>query len=169
VANFFQERLTSQHNLKEFDSGSLPLDQWLRSAATTADRAGTGRTYVWVDEKGKVAAYFTLAPHLIKRDELPKSIGHGAPDSVPCILIARLALHEAHHGGGLGAMLLVEALRTSLEAMKAAGGRLIVVDAIDEAATSFYEHHGFRKVPDNPYRLFLKASDAAKSLGISWS
>lgn len=166
---FFQERLTSKHNLEKFESGNQQLNRWLKSAALISDRAGTGRTYLWVDREGKIVAYFTLAPHVVKRDELPKRLGHGSPDSIPCVLIARLALSRGLHGQGLGAVLLVEALRTALEAMKTAGGRLIVVDAIDDAAASFYEHHGFRRIPENPYRLFLKASDAAKSVGIAWS
>lgn len=162
---FFQERLTARHDIRHFDSGNEQLDRWLRSAALTSDRAGTGRTYVWVDDEGKLAAYFTLAPHMVNRNEVPKKLGHGAPDSIPCLLIARLALHKTLQERGHGAVLLVEALRTALEAMKTAGGRLIVVDAIDDVAASFYEHHGFRRIPENRYRLFLKASDAAKSVG----
>lgn len=166
---FFQERLTSQHNLEGFESGNQQLDRWLKSAALTSDRGGTGRTYLWVDGEGEVVAYFTLAPHVIKRSELPTRLGRGAPDSIPCVLIARLALHRRFQGQGLGAVLLVEALRTALLAMKTAGGRMIVGDAIDEAAASFYEHHGIRRIPENAYRLFLKASDAAKSIGVPWS
>ncbi|MCA1839314.1 MAG: GNAT family N-acetyltransferase [Actinomycetota bacterium] len=165
---FFQERLTSRHNSDDFSSGNHQLDAWLRSAALTADRAGTGRTFVWINDEEEVVAFFTLAPHVVRRTELPKRLGHGSPDSIPCLLVARIALHQSFHGQGLGAQLLVEALRTSLSAMKTAGGRLIVVDAVDKAAASFYEHHGFRRMPENPYRLFLKASDAAKSLDLAW-
>jgi hypothetical protein len=43
-----------------------------------------------------------------------------------------------------------------------------VVDAISDAARSFYVHHGFVQVPDEERRLVMKASDAARSLGIAW-
>lgn len=164
----FQERLRPDHDLEVFDSGNEQLDQWLRTSALISDRAGTGRTYVWLDDEGQLIAYFTLAPHLVRRDEVPKRLAHGSPDSIPSVLIARLALTKALQGKGHGAVLLVEAIRTALDAMRTAGGRLIVVDAIDVLAASFYEHHGFRRIPENPYRLFQKATDAAKSLGISW-
>jgi hypothetical protein len=39
------------------------------------------------------------------------------------------------------------------------------VHAIDEAAASIYEHHGFVAVPGNPQRLVQKISDIAAALG----
>jgi len=48
------------------------------------------------------------------------------------------------HGGGLGAELLVFALETMVDAARRAGGRIVVVDAIDDNATRCYEHHDFR-------------------------
>jgi hypothetical protein len=40
-------------------------------------------------------------------------------------------------------------------AVEAAGGRLIVVDAIDDEAVRFYEHFEFTPTPV-PYRLVMK-------------
>jgi hypothetical protein len=45
-----------------------------------------------------------------------------------------------------------------------ASARLVVVDAIDETASSFYEHHGFRRIP-NTGRLVQKMSDIEAALG----
>jgi GNAT superfamily N-acetyltransferase len=144
------------------------LDKWLRVSALTADRAGTARTFVW-SEDNDVVAYFSLAPHEVRRDTLPKRLGRGAPHSIPAILLARLALDSGLHGRGLGQQLLVDALSRAVTAVLAAGGRLVVVDAIDQRAASFYEHHGFRRLPGTTsLRLALKASDAARSLGLEW-
>jgi len=44
----------------------------------------------------------------------------------------------------------------------------VVVDAIDAEAVAFYEHHDFERLPDNPMRLVMKLSTAAKELGVSW-
>ncbi len=165
---FFRERLTPQHNLNSFACGNHALDTWLRDSAVQADRSGTGRTYLWLSEKMDVVAYFTLAPHVVRRADVPKKIGRGAPDAIPSVLLARLALAESLHGQGLGSAVLADALAVILEAMRVAGGRLIVVDAIDGKAASFYEHHGFVQVPGNAGRLILKASVAARSLSIPW-
>jgi hypothetical protein len=45
-----------------------------------------------------------------------------------------------------------------------AAARVVVVDAIDESAARFYEHHGFVAVPKNPHRLVQKVSDSAAAL-----
>jgi hypothetical protein len=56
-----------------------------------------------------------------------------------------------------------------LNAIRVAGGRVVVVDAIDDRARGFYEHHGFRSLPLNDYRLVIKASTVAASLSIDWT
>ncbi len=81
------------------------------------------------------------------------------PHSIPAILLARLALDRRLHGQGLGASLLLDALTRATDAMQIAGGRLIVVDAIDEPARRFYEHHGFHAAPTRPARLFRNAAE----------
>lgn len=67
-------------------------------------------------------------------------------------------------GSTVRAGLLLDALTRATDAIEIAGGRLIVVDAIDEPAQRFYEHHGFHSAPSRPARLFRKASDVAVTL-----
>jgi GNAT superfamily N-acetyltransferase len=162
------EPLADGHDLNEFACGRRALDEWLMRHARSATRQGT-RTYLLVDEtSGTVAGYFALAPHLIEREQTPRSLGRGAPQLIPAILLAKLALHERVQGQGLGAELLVHALRTILAAARAAGGRIVVVDAIDDDAASFYRAHDFQPSPTNPHRLVLKLSTAARALGLAW-
>ena len=162
------ERLSPQHSLQSFESGSHDLDTWLREAAETADRAGTARVYLWVDDADEVIGYFAIAPHNIRREELPTSVGRGAPDVIPGFLLARLALSEDLHGSGHGGELLAGAVEAALAAIRVGGGRVIVVDAIDDRARGFYEHFGFRSIAAIPSRLVMKASTAAASLSLEW-
>lgn len=165
---FFAERLGPGHDLGRFRCGNATLDAWLADHALHAQRAGTARTYVWVDEAGEVVAYYALVPHTIERAQLPTKIGRGSPDVVPAVLLARLALAETLHGRGLGAELVADALGVALDAMARVGGRLVVVDAIDDAAAGFYVHLGFVPVPGDPHRLVMKASTAARALSLPW-
>lgn len=73
-------------------------------------------------------------------------------------LIARLALDVSLHGRGRSAQLLLDALGGVVRAAEISGGRLIVVDAIDDAAQQFYEHFGFIPVNNRPGRLVMKVS-----------
>lgn len=82
---------------------------------------------------------------------------------IPAILLARLARHVDLAEQHIGAQLLLDALNRAVAAVEAAGGRVIVVDAIDDTAANFYKHHGFTATPV-PYRLVMKAGDARASL-----
>ena len=161
------ERLRAAHDLASFSCGSEVLDTWLRDGALTADRAGTARVFVDVDDTN-ILCYFAIVPHLVRRDDVSRSIGRGGLDTIPGFLLARLALAETLHGAGRGAELLVRALDCILQAIIAGGGRLIVVDAIDDNAAAFYRHFGFTPTPNNAARLVMKASTAAASLAIDW-
>lgn len=115
-----------------------------------------------------MVGYFAIAPHYLAREEAPGKLARGAPRQIPAILLAKLALDASLQGQGLGAELLVFALGTIVEAARSAGGRVVVVDAIDENARRFYEHHHFVPIPSDERRLVLKLSTAAKALGIAW-
>lgn len=154
--------------LADFDCGNDELSTWLIRHAHTATGHGTRTTIVIDDETGRVAGYFSIAPHLLEREALPRSVARGAPREIPAVLLAKLALSRELHGSGLGAELLVAALREIVRAARVAGGKLVVVDAIDEAAAAFYEHHDFQRVPGRPDRLVMKLSSVARALGESW-
>ena len=153
--------------LDEFSCGNEELDEWLRRHARTATGQGT-RTYVLVDDDGSVVGYFAVAPHLLVRNDAPPRLARGAPQQIPAILLAKLALVTSLQGQGLGAELLIHALETVVAAARRAGGRIVLVDAIDDSAREFYEHHDFVLLPDHDRRLVMKLSTVAKELGVSW-
>jgi predicted N-acetyltransferase YhbS len=161
---WISERLSQEHRLDRFDSGQPTLDEWLRRSAAQAQAMRTAQTFVWHDDDHVVAAYFSLAAHLVARAELPKRVAHGAPLSIPAILLARLALDRSLQGRGLGGELLWDALSRAVKASEIAAARVVVVDALDERAAAFYEHHGFKAVPENPHRLVQKLSDIVAAL-----
>ena len=49
------------------------------------------------------------------------------------------------------------------------GGRLIVVDAINEEAQRFYERFDFTPVAKRERRLVMKVSTASKALADRWA
>ena len=167
------EPLEQSHELGPFDSGHGELDRWLREHALSA-RAGGTRTYVLVESSEAsepsrtVVGYFAIAPHLLAKAEAPGALSRGAPEQIPGVLLAKLALSRDRQGQGLGSELLVRALGTILEAARSAGGRIVVVDAIDEERSGFYIKHDFQPLPGNPTRLVIKLSTVAKALGVGW-
>lgn len=170
---FRTEALAEAHYLATFTCGNDDLDRWLKNAALTSGRAGNSRTYVWLLDTDEVAAYFAIAPTAVKGKLLPPKLAHGAPEFVPGFLLAKLALHQQFRGERVsgvrfGEVLLMSALRVILESAAAAGGRVVVVDAIDERAIQFYQRNRFRLLSPESDRLALKMSTAAELVGLPW-
>lgn len=157
----------SDQSLATFTSGNTALDEWLRRNARTATGQGT-RTYLLVDDHREVIGYFAIAPHLLSRGDAPVRLARGAPRHIPAVLLAKLALDTSVQGRGLGAELLVAALEVIVAAARQVGGRVVVVDAVDDAARSFYERHDFVRLPGQPHRLVMKLSSVAAALGAPW-
>jgi len=161
----FASLLEPHHQTDTFKSSNDELTTWLQRSALLAQAKGTGRTYVWTDDANRVVAYFTVSPTMLHREILPKNAGHGEPETLPAYLIGRLALDESLAGKGLGGDLLRSALEVTCNASQLAGGRYILVDAIDDNAAGFYKHHGFKAEVGGGRRLFFKVSQAIESLG----
>ena len=110
-----------------------------------------------------VVAYYSLTGHRLVRDELPRKLGRGSPDEIPAVLLARLAVDRRARGQGIGGAVLADAMHRVVEATNIVAARFVVVDALHEQATAFYEHHGFTRIPDT-LRLIQKISDVAAAL-----
>jgi GNAT superfamily N-acetyltransferase len=133
---FVSRHLEVDDDLEAFSSGQPSLDEWLRRSAHHAEAMRSARTWVWT-QGGSVVGYFSLAGHVIERDALPRQVGRGSPDRIPSVLIARLALHQQLQGRGLGGVLLADACARVVSATEVVAARLVVVDAINEHASSF--------------------------------
>jgi GNAT superfamily N-acetyltransferase len=77
------------------------------------------------------------------------------PDTLPVVVLGRLAVDRRHQGQGLGRALVADALRRSLAARRLIGARALLVHAIDEEAAAFYRSLGFRPSPITPRALML--------------
>jgi len=107
-------------------------------------------------------AYYSVAPTQILREEITASQAGGF-STVPAYLLARLALDRTLRGQGLGTELLIDALQAIVDAANTGGGRLIIVDAIDDEAVTFYRHHNFQPIRGSVRRLVMKVTTARQA------
>ena len=144
------ERLTINHAISEFHSGKhSSLDDWLRNRALVGEGM-PARTYVVcdADKKNRVVGYYAISTAMEERIALPSAkLRRGMPEQVPLLLIGRLAVDQTFQGMGVGGDLLSDALRRCLAVSDIAGVRAVVAHAIDDAAMSFYQRHGFMLSP----------------------
>ncbi|KYC39448.1 hypothetical protein WA1_32530 [Scytonema hofmannii PCC 7110] len=103
-----------------------------------------------------------MASTSIQVEDLPDEIRVKLPryPLIPATLLGRLAVDERYQGQGLGAFLLVDALRRSL--MSEIASMAVVVDAKDDQARAFYEHHRFTPFFNQSRRLYLPMTIIAK-------
>jgi predicted N-acetyltransferase YhbS len=103
-----------------------------------------------------VRGYYTLAASAVPFASLAKEIAKKLPKHpVPVILIGRLAVDTKSQGQKLGAALLMDALRRSLELSEKVGVFAVEVLAIDDEAKAFYQKFGFVPLSDDERHLFL--------------
>jgi GNAT superfamily N-acetyltransferase len=158
------EKLTAAHDLSEFDSGGPALDDWIRRRAAQNEATGASRTYV-VSVGRRVVGYYTLAAGAIAHTKAPGRISRNMPDSIPVMVLGRLAVDKAFHGQGVGTGLLRDAVLRIVRAAEIAGIRAILVHAISEAAKRFYEKHGFVASPVDPLTVMITVAEAARWMG----
>jgi GNAT superfamily N-acetyltransferase len=160
------EPLTRQHRplLVGFQNRQPSLVEYLRRFALRhAEKDLLARTYLALDEVGgepRIAGYFSLSAASVERSSVaPVSALDRLPRfPIPAVLLARLAVDERVQGQGLGRYLLEEALGLTLQLARTGpvAFRLLVTDAIDDAAVRFYEHFGLVRLADAfPCRMVL--------------
>lgn len=160
MSDWVSQRLGERHDLAQLGCGHDELDRWLLHEALRAQAAGTAHTTVWTrPDDLVVVAFYAIAPTQFMRTDLPSRSLSAGYSTIPGYLIARLALTQALHGQGLGTQLLLDALERVVLAATNAGGRLIAVDAIDDAAHSFYRRHDFQPIQGSR-RLVMKITTA---------
>ncbi len=160
--------LEKRHVLTDFDCGDDSLNSWLTESALRAGQQDTARTYVWTaPHDDRVVAYFAIAPTQIIRTDDGISRSAAVLDRVPAFMIAKLAVDLSLQGKGNGKDLAIDAIGRIIGAAQLAGGRLIVVDAIDDRAANFYKSLNFIPVNATTNRLYMKISTARTALGIT--
>jgi GNAT superfamily N-acetyltransferase len=112
--------LAAEHELDPFNSGTPPLDDWLKRRARQNEAGGALRTYV-VAEGRRVVGYYSLAAGSVLHTEATGRVRCNMPDPVPAALLGRLAVDQSWQGRGRGAALLRDAV---LRVVGAAGTTL---------------------------------------------
>lgn len=156
TAPFRIEVLSHAHSRDGFSCGIEALDQYLARQASQDVRRRVSACYVAVDvEFGKIAAYYTLAAASVPLTALPEALARRLPryPAIPVARVGRLAVDRAFQGRKLGGALLADAAMRALRSEIAVFA--LVVDAKDEAAVSFYRHHGFKSFGGEAARLIL--------------
>jgi GNAT superfamily N-acetyltransferase len=145
--------LNASHIKAHFDCGKDMLNRYLHQQAKQDMQRRLAACFVWADVNMIVSGYYTLSSASIPQAMLPAEVTKRLPNSyvdLPVTLLGRLALDNATKGKGMGAHLLMDAMkRAYLASVESVASMAIVVDPLDQDAVSFYAKYGFVLLPDS--------------------
>jgi len=160
------ELLNDRHNCEPFCSEEESLNIYIKQYARQDIRKNVAKAHVLIDEPClDVLGFYTLSSYCVEiayfdnvypKRNLPRY------DQIPATLLGRLAVSKDFAGRGLGEILLMNALRRSLDYSKEIGSIAVVVDALNEKSARFYLRYEFIETKDNPLKLFYPISKIQK-------
>src|SRR6266566_183220 len=161
------EPLAPQHDRAGFSCGVESLDRYFRTQAGQDVRRKANAVFVLINQgqPNQVLGYYTLCATALSQGDVPLAARKHIPSYplVSATLIGRLAVAAVHQGRGLGALLLADAVQRAYVTASSIGSSMLIVNAIDERAATFYETNGFVRLPDS-LRLILPISAIGKLL-----
>lgn len=154
------EPLNSEaHDRTAFDCGEPALNGYLQKTARQHQQKGIANTYVLVEtsDPSRVMGFFTLAFMEVNLSDIPADLGKKLPRSrLPAAKLGRIAIEKSCQGKNYGRLLLVDAMRRVVFAVRTSAGVVgLFVDAKNPSAAGFYKKFGFIPLEDNPLSLML--------------
>ncbi len=153
------EKLTVDHHVEGFSSGAVELDDWLRTRALAGQEVGNASVFVVAKER-RVLGYYALASAGVEQRNVPGRVRRNAPEPVPVLLLARLAVSEHARGRGIGRLLLRDAMLRAIRVSEDIGFRALLIHCRDDTAREFYRRvvPQFLDSPTEPLHLLLPLS-----------
>lgn len=152
------EPLERRHDRAAFTCGVEALDGYLKRQASQDMRRHVAAVHVaCLVNTVQVVGYYTLSMSAVEPAGLPEAFARRLPayPILPVALLGRLAVDQRLQGRGLGGDLLISALRKCYLRRADVASLGVVVDAKGDPARRFYEAHGFQRITEDAYRLFL--------------
>ena len=162
-----EEAISKSHDRKDFDCGSVELNEYLRRYARQNHDSGGAKTFVAVPptDLAHILGYYSISPGAIEFAKVPATLTRRLGRyEIPVFRLVRLAVSLSVQGGGLGAALLLAAGARALSVAAEVGGVALAIDSKNERAAIWYERFGAIRLLDDPTKLILPLSTIADAL-----
>lgn len=146
------------HLRSNFHCGQESLDHYLQKQASQDVKKRVSTIFVLIDEPAiEVLACYTLSAYTVDVSALDETFAKKLPryPRLPATLLGRLAVDRRQKGKRLGELMLVDALKKSLEASTQVASLAVIAEALDENAQRFYIKYGFQPFQHEPMKLYL--------------
>ncbi|MDJ0675810.1 MAG: GNAT family N-acetyltransferase [Calothrix sp. MO_167.B42] len=158
---------TQKHIRSDFCCGKDSLDNYIRKQASQDLKKRVSTVFVLIeDSQVNILAYYTLSGYTVDITALNEDFAKRLPryPLLPATLLGRLAVDNRQQGRGLGELILVDALKKSLNASTQVASLAVIAEALDERALNFYRKYGFEQFKQEPMKLYLPMKSIEKIL-----
>ena len=161
-----------KHIRSDFSCGKDSLDNYIRKQASQDLKRRVATVFVLVDDPDlNVLAYYTLSLYSVDITVLDEAFAKHLPryPLLPATLLGRLAVDNRQKGKRFGELMLVDALRKSLDVSTQVASLAAIAEALDEEALNFYIKYGFQQFKQDPMKLYLpmkSIEELCQTLGI---
>ncbi|MDP3734045.1 MAG: GNAT family N-acetyltransferase [Nanoarchaeota archaeon] len=149
------ERISENHNLKEFKSYEQELTNFLMEDALNNQNHRISVTYLWFLNTGELVGYVTLLNDRINLEGDLKDIFRQKGiqyHSLPALKIGRLCVDDRFLRKGIGTMMIDFSIKVAFHIFeKYSGCRFVVLDAKRNATNDpihFYKKLGFKELKE---------------------
>jgi predicted GNAT family N-acyltransferase len=147
-----------RHIRSNFCCGKESLDNYIGQQASQDLKRRVSTVFVLIDEpEMNVLGYYTLSSYTVDITVLDEAFAKKLPryPLLPATLLGRLAVDNSQKGKRFGELLLVDALKKSLDAAMHVSSLAVVAEALDDQALSFYLKYGFQQFRQEPMKLYF--------------
>jgi predicted GNAT family N-acyltransferase len=161
-----------RHVRSEFCCGKDSLDNYICKQASQDFKRRVSTVFVLIDNpEFNVLAYYTLSSYTVDITALDEDFAKRLPryPQLPTTLLGRLAVDNKQKGKRFGELMLIDALRRSLNASAQIASLAVIAEALDERALDFYIKYGFQQFRQNPMKLYLpmkSVEELCQNLGV---
>jgi ribosomal protein S18 acetylase RimI-like enzyme len=156
-----------QQDRSDFTCGNEALNAYLLTQAGQDMKRRVAACFLAIDNAtGAVAGYYTLSACHVQLADVAADWQKKLPryPVVPSARLGRLAIDVRYQGKKLGVALMSNAVVRAQRSDIAA--HMMVVEAKNDIAAAFYMHHGFRRDPHEPLRLYAPLAMLSRALGL---
>jgi ribosomal protein S18 acetylase RimI-like enzyme len=133
------------------------LDDYLKKYATQNHELNYGVSWgLHLQSSDQIIGYYTICTASVNIKDFPKEYQKGFPRyPMPCMLLAKLAVDINLQGNGYGDYLIYDCLKRIKLLSESIGSHALIVDALDDEATNFYQKYGFKLFKDSKLKLYF--------------
>ena len=151
------EPLTHIHQLAEFVSGEIVLDDWLKQKGLKNQALGAARTFVVCKtDTRQVAGFYSLATGSVNHTEATGNLRRNMPD--PSQIGRRPFCSWKRVRGRSASRCGTAVVLRCYKVAENIGVRAVMVHVLTDEAKRFYLHHGFKASQLQERTLFLGLS-----------